>query len=95
MPAYTWKPSSAASNYDLRVYRQGVVTPLVQSTNLNASTVCVSLICSYNPAHLLPYWTYYFQVRAGNDYGWSAFSPLQTFVVAQLIYPLYLPLVMR
>jgi hypothetical protein len=94
-PAYTWQPSSAAGKYDLKVFRQGVAESVVNATNLSATTVCLAAVCGYKPAVSLPYGTYSFQVRAGNNYGWSAWSPLQQFVVAEAPYKIYLPLMVK
>jgi len=94
-PVYKWNPSSAASKYDLRVYLQGVADPVVNSLNLNATAACQGLICGNQPGVSLAVGTYSFQVRAGNDLGWSVWSPLQQFVVIETPYKIFIPLVVR
>ncbi len=95
VPVYFWKPSSAASNYQLVVYRQGEANPVLGPLNLNAPAVCLSAVCDHSPGQSLSLGTYSFQVRAGNVNGWSAWSPLRQFTVVEQNYRIYLPLIVR
>ncbi len=94
-PAYVWMPAGPAAKYDLAVYPQGSPTPVVQGTDLAALTYCQSLVCTYSPGIPLAYGTYQVQARAGNDYGWSEWSPPVGFTVLENVHPVYLPVIIR
>jgi len=80
-PAYTWSAVPLATQYYLMVYSLSEGKYVIYRT-LNAGNVCSGNTCSYvSTISVVRGRAYRFKVRAGNAYGWSAYTPMMDFRV--------------
>jgi hypothetical protein len=79
-PTFTWTRPFGATKYALYVYTNA--TPSVMKFANYVTPTCNTYICSYTPTlNLLTTGSYKWRVRAGNTYGWSAYSTWMVFGV--------------
>ncbi|MCJ7532383.1 MAG: protease inhibitor I42 family protein [Anaerolineales bacterium] len=71
-PTFTWTRPAGATQYALYVYTNA--TPSVEKFANYVTPTCNASTCSYTPTLNLTAGSYKWRVRAGNTFGWSAYS---------------------
>jgi hypothetical protein len=80
-PTYTWTRPAGVTKYALYVYTNA--TPSVLKLASSAITpACGASACAYTPTLNLTAGSYKWAVKAGNIYGWSAYSTWLNFTVS-------------
>ena len=77
-PTYTWRPSSGATYYLLRVYNKSTRRYVITDLQMPSATACVGTVCSWTPATVLGISSYQFGIAAVNSTGSSGFGALST-----------------
>jgi hypothetical protein len=78
-PAFTWTKPTGATKYALYVYTTANVVKLASSA---ITPTCGTSTCSYTPTLNLTAGSYKWAVKAGNTFGWSAYSTWLNFTVS-------------
>jgi hypothetical protein len=80
-PTFTWTKRAGATQYALYVYTNA--TPSVVKFASSAFTpTCGTSTCSYTPTLNLTAGSYKWAVKAGNTFGWSAYSAWLNFTLS-------------